>query len=115
MTKEELQEINDQLQISLDAANKEILSLKQSLADANDLNEKLQESMVDIPAAAEVKAKPTIPEKSFKVDKAEYVFTVPQFSVPGTGKITSAEALTNPALLKDLVEMGFGGIKRKGE
>ena len=120
MEKKDVDALN--MQTELDNANATIQELKQSNMDVNDLNEKLQakiaeleeqlEAMAAAPgkAPAPVKKKPAVPEKSFKVDKTEYLFTVPQFSHSGS-IITAEEALTNKDLLKELVEMGFGGIK----
>ena len=122
MEKKDVDALN--MQTELDNANATIQELKQSNMDVNDLNEKLQakiaeleeqlEAMAAAPGKvpAPVKKKPAVPEKSFKVDETEYLFTVPQFSHGGS-IITAEEALTNKDLLKELVEMGFGGIKPK--
>ena len=57
---------------------------------------------------------PTIPSKSFKVDGVEYVFVHPKFNF-NNKHITADQALTDNKLLAELVKIGFGGIKRKGE
>lgn len=96
---EELNIVNNQLQEKIE---------EQELLLANkDSNE---------PAAKE-KKKPVIPSKSFKVDKEEYVFTIPHFTNPlaGHSVITAEEALTNKELLEYLAKNDTGIIKRKGE
>lgn len=54
----------------------------------------------------------TVPGKSFEVDKVEYVFTAPKFK-HNNNVITAEQALADEKLLKELVEIGFGGIKPK--
>ena len=56
----------------------------------------------------------TVPEESFTVEKVEYIFTIPQFRYQGE-VVTAKSALQNKELLAELVNMEFGGIKRKGE
>jgi len=121
MSKDELKELRDKLK----DANEALLEKDQQLKDAMTANEGLQEKLEELeqqleatakagkPIAPVPQPKPQIPTKSFKVEKEEYLFTVPAFHLDGK-RVLASEALTNPDLLKHLVEIGFGGIKRKG-
>ena len=56
-------------------------------------------------------SKPKVPADSFKVEGETFVFTLPVFIFKGN-KILASEALANEDLLKELVKIKFGGIKR---
>ncbi len=101
----------------------EILALQNEKSDLLTSNEALgkqveelekQIETMKLPDAPLVVEKAKIPEESFKVGNVEYVFTMPQFN-HNKNIITAANALNMPDLLKELVKMEFGGIKRKGE
>jgi len=108
----------------LETLKAEVVALqteKEGLLTANEaLSTKIEEleKQIDFLKAGgdveEVKEIATIPEESFKVDKVEYVFTLPQFEHEKQ-IITAKSALQNKELLAELVKMEFGGIKRKGE
>lgn len=108
------------------------LTLEEQLAaekaahlDTQAVNQQLSERIEELegakaPAAttAPVKVIAKVPTESFKakVDgaKIEFVFTIPAFRHNGA-LITAEQALTDQALLQELADMGFGGIKRAGD
>lgn len=67
--------------------------------------------MVAADKAPEAPAKPEIPNKTFKVNGKEYKFKFAQFIIPGVGKRTALEALTDKDLLKRLVESNSGLVR----
>lgn len=93
----------------------ENLQLQKDKADLLTANEGLQSALAETEKqldalnkggdVSEVKPVPKIPEKTFKVDKVEYKFLVPQFH-HNRQLITAEQALAMPDLLKELVEMG---------
>jgi len=114
----------NQAPTTLEAALEVITDLKQQLSDAMQNNQALQtaldeaEQQLDesrknktVPTA---KGKSHIPDKSFKVDGVDYVFTHPKFHWKGS-VVTASEALLNRELLEELVKISSGVIKRKGQ
>lgn len=109
---------------TLEAAIGQIADLKQQLADTMQANAALQSAIEDMESKLDsaskgkvvgaIKSKPDVPTKSFKVEGVDYVFTHAKFHYDGK-TITATEALTDSKLLAKLVEIGYGGIKRKGE
>lgn len=102
----------------IDALQAELGSIRQKLEDTVAINEKLQAQIEELEAtvaaggtvAPEKKAeKPKIPEETFTVDKVKYKFSLPAFQYKGE-RILASEAITNKDLLKELVDIGFGGI-----
>jgi len=113
----------EKLQADLEAANAAGLEKDQQLKDAlavnEDLQAKVEELEMQLAASGKTAAplpakKAQLPTDSFKVGKENYVFTAPAFNLNGK-KILATEALLDKDLLAELVEMGSGVIKRKGD
>ncbi len=113
------------LQADLLAANSACAEKDLQIKDALAVNERLQEKLEELerqieasakagkPIAAAPAKKAQVPTESFTSGDQAYVFTVPAFSLGGK-KILASEALSDQALLDELVTMGYGGIKIKG-
>lgn len=112
-------------QLADSVANEKALTAQLSEAETNmeelntinnDLIERIEQLEGAMPEAAKeaVAETVTIPAESFKVGKQSHVFIVPKFTNPldGHAVITATEALTNPELLKYLVENDCGVTKR---
>lgn len=117
----QIAELNKKLAASKEAEKhleKQLADADGTLEELNAVNNNLMEKIEEMEAAAGA-GKPTaitnqIPDKSFKVGKTAYVFTVPQFTNPldGHSIITAKEALTNKELQEYLVENECGVTKR---
>lgn len=98
-----------QLMEQNNALQKEVESLKQVASQS--------------PAEVKPVPKPEIPNKSFKVGKQSYVFTSAKFIIPANKKtgrtqavtLTAADAISDPKILAELVELGSGVIKEVKE
>lgn len=61
------------------------------------------------------KVKPKTPKATFTMDGKKYRFALPEYIIPGKGKVASADMLKNTAELERLVSINSGVIKRVGK
>jgi len=92
-----VQEQIDQLNERLEALAHENQALREQLAAST-------------PAASKEKVKLVIPEKPFKVGGKKYRFTLPKFHYKGK-MVTAVDALTDPALLEELVNKNVSFVR----
>lgn len=91
---------------SVDPKDKEIASLKKQLKTADTIISELQKDAEKQPAT-------TSPYPTAVVDGKKVAVTVRAFIHPITGnKITAEEAVKDPALMKKLVDMKAGFVKK---
>jgi len=111
-------QIFDEQNAKITGLETELAAEKENHLATLQVNEALQQQIEILELAAKRPGKPAdakvkkIPTASFKVDKVEFVFTVPAFSYKGK-KITSEQALADKDLQADLVAQSVGFIKRK--
>ena len=88
-------------------------ALVQKVEELEKQNQKLAAADGSI-VVDEAPVKHELPTEVFEVDKVKYVFTVAIFR-HNNAVITAAAALGSKEILADLVKVGSGVIKRKGE
>jgi len=105
----------------IDSLKKEVKQQQEVINELNEVNATLQDKIEELEMQIEngnkslpTEKKPVLPGKTFKVNGEEHVFIVPQFTNPldGNLKISAEEALTDPELLKYIVEHDCGLTKK---